>query len=234
MQFYAAIDGPDGVGKTTVISKLSDLMDVSGVRNCVIREPGGTEFGEAMRQLLLTHPTVPQIHKLAQALLLASGTLANATTYKDCGILLSDRWAPLTSRVFQTSMAETAEEERMINSFWDYFVTNLVPQPRFGQPQRPDHLIYLLASPETLDRRKTARRQTHDNMDPHRSDLDRRRADMYVKLANSPTLLYGITPSIYYTDNCEPEQLAVSIFRGIQSSMSKEQLQAIGINRVEL
>jgi dTMP kinase len=46
-------EGPEGVGKTTQIRRLSETLAVRGVRHLGVREPGGTAIGNEIRRLLL-------------------------------------------------------------------------------------------------------------------------------------------------------------------------------------
>jgi dTMP kinase len=50
---YLALEGVDGSGKSTVASALADRLARSGIAALVVREPGGTPLGEAVRELLL-------------------------------------------------------------------------------------------------------------------------------------------------------------------------------------
>jgi dTMP kinase len=47
-----AIEGTDGVGKTTLIDTLCRSLDALGLQTLRLREPGGTELGEEIRGLL--------------------------------------------------------------------------------------------------------------------------------------------------------------------------------------
>jgi len=47
------LDGPDGAGKSTQAAWLRDELVRRGVRTLLLREPGGTAAGEAIRKLLL-------------------------------------------------------------------------------------------------------------------------------------------------------------------------------------
>jgi len=51
---FITIDGGEGVGKSTNRSYLADALRARGVRLRLTREPGGTELGERLRDLLLT------------------------------------------------------------------------------------------------------------------------------------------------------------------------------------
>lgn len=51
---YAAFEGVDGAGKTTVARAVADALESDGHDVLWVREPGGTEVGEAIRHVLLT------------------------------------------------------------------------------------------------------------------------------------------------------------------------------------
>jgi dTMP kinase len=46
-------EGPEGSGKTTLIQAIAELMTERGEQPMVIREPGGTDLGERIRNILL-------------------------------------------------------------------------------------------------------------------------------------------------------------------------------------
>lgn len=46
-------EGPEGSGKTTLVRGLAEHLLQRGVEPVVLREPGGTEIGEQIRQILL-------------------------------------------------------------------------------------------------------------------------------------------------------------------------------------
>jgi dTMP kinase len=48
-----AFEGLDGCGKSTQVARLAERLASAGRRVRVVREPGGTELGEAVRALLL-------------------------------------------------------------------------------------------------------------------------------------------------------------------------------------
>jgi dTMP kinase len=50
---YLALEGVDGSGKSTVAAALARLLEARGEEVMVVREPGGTDVGEAVRGLLL-------------------------------------------------------------------------------------------------------------------------------------------------------------------------------------
>lgn len=50
---FIVFEGPDGSGKTTQMRRFEALLDAARVPCCEVREPGGTDIGEQIRQVLL-------------------------------------------------------------------------------------------------------------------------------------------------------------------------------------
>jgi len=50
---YLAIEGVDGAGKTTVTAAVVGALEERGEEVLLVREPGGTLTGEAIRRILL-------------------------------------------------------------------------------------------------------------------------------------------------------------------------------------
>lgn len=91
---FLAFEGTDGCGKTTQVRLLGDRLAKAGVPHLLVREPGGTELGEAVRPVILLgaemHPRSELLLYLAAraALVeekilpaLAEGTLVVADRY---------------------------------------------------------------------------------------------------------------------------------------------------------
>jgi dTMP kinase len=51
--FYLALEGGEGAGKTSVATRLKELLEGRGESVVTVREPGGTALGEEIRRLLL-------------------------------------------------------------------------------------------------------------------------------------------------------------------------------------
>ena len=51
---FIVIDGPDGAGKTTHVRLLAEHLSSVGLSVDTVRDPGGTQIGEAIRQILLS------------------------------------------------------------------------------------------------------------------------------------------------------------------------------------
>ena len=64
---FFVLDGPDGAGKTTQAARLAAFLQDRGATVSVLREPGATPAGEAIRDLLLDPET--DIGSLSEMLL---------------------------------------------------------------------------------------------------------------------------------------------------------------------
>jgi dTMP kinase len=53
MSLFVTFEGPEGGGKSTQIRRVARRLDDLGYATVVTREPGGTPFGEAVREILL-------------------------------------------------------------------------------------------------------------------------------------------------------------------------------------
>ena len=58
MAAFISIEGQDGAGKTSNIASLCDVLEQRNISYITTREPGGTEFGEQIRQILLNRDAV--------------------------------------------------------------------------------------------------------------------------------------------------------------------------------
>ncbi len=63
---FITFEGIDGCGKSTHAKLLSDFLNQKGFRTLILREPGGTDFSEKIREILLTsdYELNPQIELL--------------------------------------------------------------------------------------------------------------------------------------------------------------------------
>jgi len=50
---FITLEGPEGSGKSTQIKNITELLEGMGLNPIILREPGATEIGEAIRAILL-------------------------------------------------------------------------------------------------------------------------------------------------------------------------------------
>ena len=70
--FFVTFEGGEGAGKSTLLKSLHDRFVSEGLKVCMTREPGGTLFGEELRNFLLHHPHLKVCAKAELFLFLAS------------------------------------------------------------------------------------------------------------------------------------------------------------------
>jgi dTMP kinase len=68
---FIAFEGGEACGKSTQAALLADHLRTAGHDVVLTREPGGTEVGQALRELLLS-PTTGAVNPRAEALLMAA------------------------------------------------------------------------------------------------------------------------------------------------------------------
>ena len=66
---FITIDGVEGAGKSTQIKFICDYLEAKGVNVVLTREPGGTDLGEKIRELLLS-TTTKSMHADSELLLM--------------------------------------------------------------------------------------------------------------------------------------------------------------------
>lgn len=97
---FITFEGPDGSGKTTQIQRLAGHLTRAGENVLLTREPGGTEIGEQIRQLL--HDLKNKAMRPAAEILLFSAARAQLVEEKirphlaAGGVVLCDRYADST------------------------------------------------------------------------------------------------------------------------------------------
>lgn len=68
---FITIEGGDGAGKTTQIKNITDYFESRGIEVIKTREPGGTEIGEKIRNILLDKDNI-EMTSVAEMFLYAS------------------------------------------------------------------------------------------------------------------------------------------------------------------
>jgi dTMP kinase len=66
---FVTVEGPEGAGKTTQAARLARFLESRGRSVTLVREPGGTELGERLREILLGRRSGGTIVPRADALL---------------------------------------------------------------------------------------------------------------------------------------------------------------------
>ncbi|MCF7854392.1 MAG: dTMP kinase [Candidatus Pacebacteria bacterium] len=70
--FFISFEGPEGVGKSTQLERLVEVLRARGHVVCQTREPGGTVLGEELRRLLKHLPAEDEPGPVAELLLITA------------------------------------------------------------------------------------------------------------------------------------------------------------------
>jgi len=89
-------EGIDGCGKSTQINLLSKYLNNIKMLNSIIREPGGTDISEKIREILLNNNNLIEANAETLLFLSARAQLVNEIMSKSKNILLCDRYIDST------------------------------------------------------------------------------------------------------------------------------------------
>jgi dTMP kinase len=108
--FFLSLEGIEGSGKTTQINHIEKILIDKGYRVLTLREPGGTEFGEKLREAILKSTT--PLHPLAEChLFLASR--AQLLKEKILPFLLVPKSVVILDRYIDSTMAYQGKARRL-------------------------------------------------------------------------------------------------------------------------
>ena len=97
---FIVFEGNEGTGKSTHIRSVSEYLKEINVDHIVTREPGGTEFGESVRDVLLNQNS--NLDPLSEAMLFYSSRIFNYNHIMINDILMSASGLDLSSQSFGT------------------------------------------------------------------------------------------------------------------------------------
>lgn len=174
MAKFITLEGIEGVGKTSNLRFIKELLEAAGHSCVVTREPGGTRLGEALRGILLSH-TDEHMSPDAELLLMFAAraehlskvikpSLANNQT------ILCDRFTEATY-AYQGGGRQLDVEK--ISALEDWVQGDL----------RPD-LTIILDAPVEIGRARAGRRSEPDRIEKEHDDFFQRVRNAYIELAN--------------------------------------------------
>ena len=135
---FISFEGPEASGKSSQILLLSKYLKKNKIPFIVSREPGGTDFAEKLRKLILDNKST--INNLEELLLLMAARSNHINeviipSLKKCKIVISDRYAD-SSFVYQgyvnkfgIKKAQKLHKDLLNNFFPDYtFIFQINPK----------------------------------------------------------------------------------------------------------
>lgn len=177
--FFLSFEGIEGAGKSTQINRVKKFLEDRDFRVLILREPGGTAFGEKLRQAILETKT--EISPLAEAHLFASSRsqLLSEVILKELSVpntvIICDRYID-SSVVYQGHSRGLGVAE--VLEIHNIFPLNLVPHLTF----------YLRISAETSEKRQKIRNAPKDY-------FEARGIEFYKKLVVGYDLMHELFPN---------------------------------------
>ena len=170
---FVTIEGIEGVGKSTQMSRLVSAIEAAGYEVVTTREPGGTPTAELIRSVVLGHAEEP-ISDIAELLLMfASRSILVENVIRpalEAGKwVVSDRFVD-ASRAYQGGGRGIPMDR--VNDLADWVLKDLSPD-----------LTVLLDAPVDVAMTRTDRRGDHDRLDIEKADFYARVRRSYLDLA---------------------------------------------------
>ncbi|HET9948039.1 MAG TPA: dTMP kinase [Longimicrobiales bacterium] len=173
---FVVLEGLDGVGKTTQVALLAAWLDALDVPHVVVREPGGTPLGEAIRELVLGRKDLSVPPEAELLLLLAARAALLAEVVRPAlergATVLADRFA-LSTLAYQ-ARGRGLDEER---------VRRAIDAATGGL--RPDLYVLLDVPPEEARRRRAGSGAGEDRIEAEGEAFRRTVREAYLALAAS-------------------------------------------------
>ncbi len=176
--FFLSFEGIEGAGKSTQITRLKTYLEDKNFRVLILREPGGTPFGEKLRSAILE--TKSEITPLAEAHLFASSRsqLLTEVIMKELAtpntVVICDRYID-SSLVYQGHARGLGVAE--VLEIHNIFPLNLVPHLTF----------YLRIDVELSEKRQKMRNAPKDY-------FEARGIEFYKKLVVGYDLMHELFP----------------------------------------
>lgn len=130
--FFISFEGIEGAGKSSQIVKIKEYLEEKNFNVIVLREPGGTAFGEKLRQAILT--SEKDIHPCAEAHLFCSARaqLLSDVVLKELSqpntVIICDRF--IDSSIAYQGIARELGVDNILKMH-SIFPLNLVPHVTF-------------------------------------------------------------------------------------------------------
>jgi dTMP kinase len=174
MAKFITLEGIEGVGKTSNLLFIKELLELSGQECVVTREPGGTPLGEALRGLLLSHSDE---NMSADAELLMMFAARAEHLNKVIRPALNNNKIVLCDRFTEATYAYQGGGRQLdVNK-----ISNL--EQWVQGDLRPD-LTIILDAPVEIGRARAGKRSEPDRIEKEQDDFFQRVREAYIELAN--------------------------------------------------
>jgi len=201
---FISLEGIEGAGKSTHMPALVDLLKSHKISCLPTREPGGTEFGERIREILLSKTQAPSSVEAELLLLFAARAEHVHTRIKPA--LEAGSWV-LTDRFLDASFAYQGAGQGLGVDRVGELAQWLLPD------LRPDLVLVLDTSVATALERVQKRGQKKDRYEENDVEFFARARQYYLDQAASAPDRYRVIDAERPVDEVHQELL--EILRGL-------------------
>ncbi|MDD4327164.1 MAG: dTMP kinase [Eubacteriales bacterium] len=174
MSLFITFEGIDGCGKSTQLELFRKYLSDRGIRNMIIREPGGTSIGERIREILLDKINTGMTPETELLLFEASRAQIVREVIKpemsSGTVVICDRFADSTTAYQGYGRRIGSESVRMIN---EYATDGL----------KPDITYLFDIDPVDASQRMDTRDREIDRLDSESRDFIVRVREGYLQIA---------------------------------------------------
>lgn len=195
---FLAFEGLDGSGKSTLIRRLGEVLDKSGVPYRVTREPGGTGLADEIRHLLLRHSTEAPVPRTELLLYEASRSQHVENVIRPA--LAKGEWV-LCDRFYASTYAYQCGGRNLKETDVDWLNNYAVDSCH------PDLWILLDLEVEESVKRVEKRRASADRFELEKVEFHERVRQAYLKLSRRDPEKWLVLDA-----KTSPEQLAKKFF----------------------
>lgn len=206
---FITFEGPDGGGKSTQLKNIAQILREEGYDVVESREPGGTDFAEKVRSLVLD-ASIP-LTSVSQSLLYFAARAEHVDKLlrpsKEAGkIVLCDRFGDSTLVYQGLATGKSVEELWELRQLNSYATGNFVPDLTLVFDGRPEELV---------------KRRTLRGVSDRYEDMG---LDFQHQLRNGFLALAKIEPERIKIINAEgsPEEVQAEALAAIKEILAKE------------
>ncbi len=182
---FVTFEGGDGSGKTTLVTRLGQLLTAAGLPSLATREPGGTQLGQQLRDLVQHGPE--DVDPRTEALLYAADRAYHAAnvlrpSLNGGTVVLEDRYTD-SSAAYQGSARQLGGEE--IRALSNWATENLMPDVTVLFDVSPQ--VGLARAGSKLDRLERSGLDFHERVRQAYLDMAGQEPDRFVVVDASGT-----------------------------------------------
>jgi dTMP kinase len=175
MSYFITLEGGEGVGKSTAVQFLQQILTQLGINHICTREPGGTALGESIRQILLTPRPEPITVDAELLLLFAARAQHIAQVIRPA--LAKDQWV-ISDRFTDASFAYQGGGRQIS-------MTRIAALARYVQGDLTPDLTLLLDAPLDLTMQRVNQRGEKDRFEQENKLFFDRVRHAYLDLAKA-------------------------------------------------